>query len=87
MDWDDLKIFLAIARRGSVRGAADELKENQSTVSRRIVAFEKIDAILFENLPLGYVITEAGTKILNNVEQIEDQAFKSMEIYLTKKMR
>lgn len=76
MDWDDLKIFLAIARRGSVRGAADELKVNQSTVSRRIAAFEKkIDTILFEKLPSGYVITEAGEKILGNVEHIEDQVF------------
>ena len=76
MDWDDLKIFLAIARRGSVRGAAEELKVNQSTVSRRIAAFEKrIDTILFEKLPSGYVITEAGEKILDNAEQIEEQVF------------
>ena len=76
MDWDDLKIFLAIARRGSVRGAADELKVNQSTVSRRIAAFEKsINTTLFEKLPSGYVINEAGEKILNNVEQIEEQVF------------
>lgn len=76
MDWDDLKIFLAIARRGSVRGAAEELKINQSTVSRRIIAFEKsIGTLLFEKLPSGYVINEAGESILANVENIEENVF------------
>lgn len=72
MDWDDLKIFLAVARVGSVRKAAQELKVNQSTVSRRITAFEKnIDATLFEKQPTGYLITKAGKEILANVERIE----------------
>jgi DNA-binding transcriptional LysR family regulator len=76
MDWDDLKIFLAIARAGSVRGAANELKVNQSTVSRRIAAFEKtIGATLFEKLPSGYEITAVGENILANAEQIEEQVF------------
>lgn len=76
MDWDNLKIFLAVARRGSVRGAADELTINQSTVSRRITAFEKsIGTKLFEKLPSGYVITEAGESILGNVETIEEKVF------------
>jgi len=76
MDWDDLKVFLAIARKGSVRGAADELKINQSTVSRRIVAFEKtVNSTLFEKLPSGYELTDAGQNILENVEIIEEQVF------------
>jgi len=76
MDWDDLKVFLAIARKGSVRGAADELKINQSTVSRRIVAFEKtVNSTLFEKLPSGYELTDVGQNILENVEIIEEQVF------------
>ncbi len=74
MDWDDLKIFLAVARVGSVRGAANDLNVNQSTVSRRIAAFEKsIDAALFEKHPTGYIITPAGKEILANVERIESE--------------
>ncbi len=74
MDWDDLKIFLAVARSGSVRGAASALEVNQSTVSRRIGAFEKsIGADLFEKQPSGYVITPAGEEILANVERIESE--------------
>ena len=74
MDWDDLKIFLAVARKGSVRGAAKELNVNQSTVSRRMSAFEEtINTKLFVKLPSGYEITENGTKILENAEIIEQQ--------------
>ena len=74
MDWDDLKIFLAVARVGSVRGAANDLNVNQSTVSRRIAAFEKsIEAALFEKHPTGYIITSAGKEILANVERIESE--------------
>ncbi len=74
MDWDDLKIFLAVARMGSVRGAAVELDVNQSTVSRRIAAFEKsIGHQLFEKQPTGYLITSAGEEILANVERIEEE--------------
>ncbi len=74
MDWDDLKIFLAVAQSGSVRGAASTLQVNQSTVSRRIAAFEKsIGADLFEKQPTGYVITPAGEEILANVERIESE--------------
>lgn len=76
MDWDDLKIFLAVARLGSVRGAATTLKINQSTVSRRINAFEKtIGATLFEKHPSGYVTTMAGEEIRASVERIEKEVF------------
>ncbi len=76
MDWDDLKIFLAVARKGSVRGAAKELNVNQSTVSRRMSAFEStINTKLFEKLPSGYKITESGAKILENARIIEQQVF------------
>lgn len=76
MDWDNLKIFLAIARSGSVRSAANQLKINQSTVSRRITAFEKsLGSDLFVKLPSGYLITPAGEQILANVERIESEVF------------
>ena len=74
MDWDDLKIFLEVARIGSVRGAASSLKVNQSTVSRRITRFEKeIGSQLFEKYPTGYVITAAGAEILASVERMESE--------------
>jgi DNA-binding transcriptional LysR family regulator len=74
-DWDDLRYFLAVARKGSIRAAAAALAVNHSTVSRRIDAFEeRANARLFERLPSGYVLTEAGEHILELVERIEANA-------------
>ena len=36
MNWDDLKVFLALSRKGSARGAAQELGVSNSTVTRRL---------------------------------------------------
>lgn len=72
MDWDDLRIFLAVARRGSVRAAADALDVNHSTVSRRIRAFEKkLGVRLFERLPTGYVTTPSGEDMLQAALRLE----------------
>lgn len=71
-DWDDLRFFLAVARKGSIRGAAALLDVNHSTVSRRIDAFEKkIGARLFERLPSGYFITQAGEEMSLSAAKIE----------------
>lgn len=71
-DWDDLRFFLAVARKGSIRGAAASLSVNHSTVSRRIDAFEKkIGTRLFERLPTGYLITQAGEEMSQSASKIE----------------
>jgi len=71
-DWDDLRFFLAVARKGSIRGAAALLEVNHSTVSRRIDAFEKkLGARLFERLPSGYFMTHAGEGMRQSAESIE----------------
>ncbi|NOX75743.1 MAG: LysR family transcriptional regulator [Gammaproteobacteria bacterium] len=74
MDWDDLRYFYAIARAGSIRGAAAKLKVNHSTVLRRITAFEeKLGVRLFDRLPTGYVMTLAGEDILGSAERIDEE--------------
>ena len=74
-DWDDLRYFLAVARKRSVRGAAASLAVNHSTVSRRIDALEaRANARLFDRRPSGYDLTEAGAHILDLVERIEADA-------------
>lgn len=74
MDWDDLKFFLAVARRGSIRAAAQVLDVNHATVSRRINAFEeKIAVRLFERLPRGYVLTPAGEEMFASAERIDEE--------------
>lgn len=74
MNWDDLRFFLAVARKGSVRHAAESLKVNTSTVSRRIDAFEtKLAVRLFERLQTGYSLTTAGEEILASSKRIEEE--------------
>ncbi|MFS2116480.1 LysR family transcriptional regulator, partial [Herbaspirillum frisingense] len=55
MDWDNARIFLAIYRVGTLRGAAEHLEIDQATVGRRLAALEKsLGARLFLRTPGGY---------------------------------
>jgi len=77
MDWDNLRFFLAVARKGSVRAAANSLGVNHSTVARRISTFEKkLEVRLFERLPNGYVLTPTGEEMLKSAHSIEDEIAK-----------
>ena len=72
IDWDDVRYFLAVARRGSVRAAAEHLRVNHSTVLRRIAQLEeRLGAHLFEKLPSGYKLTAAGEEVLELANQME----------------
>lgn len=73
MDWDDLKVFLALSRRGSARGAAQELGVSNSTITRRLDDMEhKLQAHLFDRTPDGYRMTAAGEQVLPTAEHIEE---------------
>ena len=70
--WDDLRIFLAVARTGTTLAAARRLGISQPTVVRRISALERAASLtLFERRRTGYVITEAAQEILPLAEDIE----------------
>ncbi len=72
IDWDDVRYFLAIAREGSVRAAAERLGVNHSTVLRRVAQLEKrLAAQMFDKLPSGYRLTSAGAEVLALAEQME----------------
>lgn len=72
IDWDDVRIFLAVARQGSVRAAAGRLKLNHSTVLRRIALLEeRLGARLFDKLPSGYRLTTAGDEVLGSAQEME----------------
>lgn len=72
MDWDDVRYFLAVARGGSVRAAAEWLGVNHSTVLRRIAHLEDgLGAQVFEKLPAGYRLTAAGGEILEIAAEME----------------
>jgi DNA-binding transcriptional LysR family regulator len=72
MDWDDVRFFLAVARGGSVRAAADRLRVNHSTVLRRVAQLEEhLGVQMFEKLPSGYRLTEAGEEVVEFADQME----------------
>lgn len=74
MDWDDIKIFLALMRTGTVRAAAEKLGISHSTVARRIEAMEqKLAVRLFDRLPSGYVVTPVGEDMLKVAEHVETE--------------
>ena len=73
-DWDDLRLFLAVARAGSLSGAARSLGVTHSTVFRRIGAFEaRLRVRLFDRLPGGYALTQAGEEMRDSVIRIEEE--------------
>ena len=75
MRWDDLRVFLAVARRGRLQGAGRALGLDPTTAGRRIAALEAaLGAKLFERSPEGYALTEAGRGLLAHAEAMESQA-------------
>ena len=75
MNWDDIRIFLAISREGSLSAAARTLRVTQPTVGRRLKALEEqLGARLFERLPDGLAPSPAGTELLPLAEAMEASA-------------
>ena len=73
MDWNDLKLVLAIRRSGSLAGAARELAVNHSTVFRRLTALEESQGVrLFERLATGYAPTPAGEDMAETAAEVEE---------------
>jgi DNA-binding transcriptional LysR family regulator len=72
MNWDDVRIFLAVARAGQILGAARRLELNHATVSRRVAALEEaLKAKLFRRLTTGSELTPAGERFLAVAERME----------------
>ncbi|MEM7210728.1 MAG: LysR family transcriptional regulator [Pseudomonadota bacterium] len=65
MDWEDLKIFIAISRHGTVRRAAEELGIHHATVARRVARLEEsLGVRLFDRRPEGLSLTPPGEELL-----------------------
>jgi DNA-binding transcriptional LysR family regulator len=76
MDWDDARVFLAVARHGSLRAAGRALGLSQPTVGRRLAAFEAAfgGPALFDRLPEGLRLNAAGEALIGAAEALEDAA-------------
>jgi DNA-binding transcriptional LysR family regulator len=77
MDWDNLRIFLAVARSGQLLSAAKSLQLNHATVARRIDALEQqLATKLFERRTTGTILTADGEKLLLRVERMESEVLQ-----------
>jgi len=80
MKWDDLRVFLAVARHGRLHNAGRALGLDPATVGRRIAALEAaLGARLFDRSPQGNAITEAGRGLLAHAQAMESQASAATE--------
>lgn len=72
VDWDDLRIFLAVARAESLSGAGVALKLDPATVGRRVSRLEEaLGAKLFSRSPQGYALTDTGSRLLPHATRAE----------------
>lgn len=75
MNWDDLRIFLGVARMHSVSAAARYLDVQHSTVSRRLQHLEKkLGTRLLERKRSGYELTAAGEELKKAAINMEREA-------------
>ena len=75
VDWEDLRVFLALGRHGSLSAAARALTVNHATISRRIQALEdSLGEKLVDRRPDGYVLTAAGRRALAAAGDMEAAA-------------
>ncbi|SLN39923.1 LysR family transcriptional regulator [Ruegeria meonggei] len=72
LDWDNLRLFLAVARAGGLGSAAERTGKSAPTLGRRMIELERnLGAELFLRKPRGYDLTEDGQKLLEKAASIE----------------
>jgi DNA-binding transcriptional LysR family regulator len=73
MDWNDVRVFLAVARQGSMRAAGRALGLSQPTIARRLAAFEAAfgGPSLFDRLPDGLRLNAVGEQLVPEAEIVE----------------
>lgn len=76
LDWDDVRVFLAVAREGSLSAAARRLGINHATVARRLLNLERRTGSppLFERSRSGYVMTATGERAYSEAQAMEAAA-------------
>lgn len=72
IDWNDLRLFLTVARLGGLRASAEATGTSAPTLGRRIAALEQqVGQVLFVRSVAGYALTEAGADLLARAEDVE----------------
>src|SRR3989440_9152760 len=78
MDWSDVRVFLAVARVGSMRAAGRALGLSQPTIARRLAAFETSfgGQALSDRLPEGLRLNAVGEQLVAAAESVEDAVLR-----------
>ncbi len=75
LDWEDLRLFLAVARAGTLSGAARKIRVSQPTLGRRVRRLEAAyGQALFQRRPDGFTLTAAGSALLADAEAMDAAA-------------
>ena len=75
LSWDDVRLFLEVARAGSLSAAAPRLGLTQPTAGRRLRALETmIGTSLFQRTPRGFLLTDEGEAMLRHAERMAEDA-------------
>lgn len=76
VEWGDLRVFLAVAREGTLGAAARKLGQTQPTMGRRLRALEgAVGQTLFQRTGEGFVLTDEGASVLGHAERVEEEVF------------
>ncbi|MEC4725106.1 LysR family transcriptional regulator [Shewanella sp. D64] len=77
-DWDNYRLILALHRSTTLRGAAERLNVNHSTISRRLALMNKeAGGELFERTAMGYRSTSLGDEFIRAAHHIEQITISS----------
>ncbi|MDR5753268.1 MULTISPECIES: LysR family transcriptional regulator [unclassified Caballeronia] len=75
LDWSDVRVFLAIARAGTLGAAAKQTGQTQPTMGRRLRALEEtLGHTLFQRTSDGFVLIDEGNAVLGYAERMEQEA-------------
>jgi DNA-binding transcriptional LysR family regulator len=78
MDWDDVRMFLAVARTGQILAASKRLGVNHATLSRRVTTLEaRLKARLLVRRTNGCELTAEGEVFLHAAERMETEMLRA----------
>ncbi|MBO9396863.1 LysR family transcriptional regulator [Shimia sp. R9_1] len=80
VQWDDMRVFLAVAREESLSAAGRRLQVDPATVGRRVARLETaFEAPLFVKSPTGYALTDAGQRLMSHALRVEQSLQEATE--------
>jgi DNA-binding transcriptional LysR family regulator len=80
-NWDDIRVFLGVAREESLTAAGRVLRMDPATVGRRVARLEeRMGVALFVKSPQGYALTDAGARLRDHAVEAEEALAAGAEV-------